>query len=63
MSADPVTRRAFLAFRLAGAPDREPREETAPETPDDPFASYDIACARGPPVRNQHGEPNRHRDL
>ncbi|MBK5958451.1 hypothetical protein CCR97_09550 [Rhodoplanes elegans] len=45
MSADPVTRRAFLAFRLAGAPDREPREETAPETPDDPFASYDIACA------------------
>ncbi|MFD2181514.1 hypothetical protein [Rhodoplanes azumiensis] len=45
MSAAPVTRRAFLAFRLAGAPARDSGETITSDTPDDPFASYDIACA------------------
>ncbi|MFL9824664.1 hypothetical protein [Rhodoplanes sp. SY1] len=48
MSAAPVTRRAFLGFRLAGLPDRDGGEmitSDTPGSPDDPFASYHIACA------------------
>jgi hypothetical protein len=43
MTADTVSRRAFLSFRLGG-PHADPAETTTPDLVDDPFASYAVAC-------------------